>query len=211
MRGFLMQVIRTEIPDVVIIEPKVFGDPRGFFLEAFQSQRYAEFGIKRPFVQDNLSRSTFGVLRGLHIQNPRSQGKLVTVLRGRVLDVAVDVRIGSPTFARHVAVELSEENRRQLWVPRGFAHGFATLSETADFFYKCDEYYSPADESVIRWDDPVLTIRWGLENPTVSSRDAAGRWLGEMISLPRYKGEESADIVDGHDRAGWGSSLRTVG
>lgn len=206
-----MRVIRTDVPDVFIIEPKVFGDPRGFFFESFQSERYAEFGIKRPFVQDNLSRSTFGVLRGLHIQHPRSQGKLVTVLRGCVLDVAVDVRIGSPTFGRHVAVELSEDNRRQLWVPRGFAHGFATLSETADFFYKCDELYSPADESVIRWDDPVLTIKWGLKNPTISARDAAGRWLGEMISLPRYKGEEDADIVDGHDRAGWRSPLRTAG
>src|SRR5882757_911881 len=139
MRGFSMQVIRTEIPDVVIIEPKVFGDPRGFFLESFQSQRYAEFGIRRPFLQDNLSRSTFGVLRGLHIQNPRSQGKLVTVLRGCVLDVAVDVRAGSPTFGRHVAVELDEENRRQVWVPRGLAHGFVVRSQSADFLYKCDE------------------------------------------------------------------------
>jgi dTDP-4-dehydrorhamnose 3,5-epimerase len=206
-----MQIIRTEIPDVVIIEPKVFGDPRGFFLEAFQSQRYAEAGMERPFVQDNLSRSAYGVIRGLHIQNPRAQGKLVTVVRGRVLDVAVDVRIGSPTFARHVSVELNEDNRRQLWVPRGFAHGFATLSETADFFYKCDEYYSPADESVIRWDDPVLTIKWGLKDPTVSARDAAGRFLGEMTSLPRYRGDESADSIDWHDRSSWRSPLRTAG
>src|SRR5205085_3149222 len=145
MRGLSMQIIRTEIPDVVIIEPKVFGDPRGFFLEAFQSQRYAEMGINRPFVQDNLSRSTFGVLRGLHLQNPKAQGKLVTVLRGCVLDVAVDVRIGSPTFGRHVAVELSEDNHRQFWIPRGFAHGFVVLSDCADVFYKCDGVYSPAD------------------------------------------------------------------
>src|SRR3954452_20175599 len=180
-----MQIIRTEIPDVVIIEPKVFGDPRGFFLEAFQSQRYAEVGIKRPFVQDNLSRSTFGVLRGLHIQNPNTQGKLVTVLRGRVLDVAVDVRIGSPTFARHVAVELNEDNRRQLWVPRGFAHGFATLSETADFFYKCDEYYSPKDEISIRWNDPAIGIDWGLADPSLSPKDADAPLLSDVSNLPR--------------------------
>ena len=151
-----MNVISTAIPEVLIIEPKVFGDQRGFFLETFKADRYAENGISRPFVQDNLSRSAYGVLRGLHLQNPKTQGKLVTVLRGRVLDVAVDVRVGSPTFGRHVAVELSEENRRQLWVPRGFAHGFVVLSETADFFYKCDELYSPSDEIVVRWNDPAL-------------------------------------------------------
>jgi dTDP-4-dehydrorhamnose 3,5-epimerase len=181
-----MQVIRTEIPDVIIIEPKVFGDPRGFFLESFQSERYAAAGIKMPFLQDNLSRSASGVLRGLHIQNPKAQGKLVTVLRGRVLDVAVDVRVGSPTFGRHVAVELTEENRRQLWVPRGFAHGFVVRSESADFFYKCDEYYSPDDEVVIRWDDPDLGIEWGVNEPAISTRDAAGRRLAEMTSLPKY-------------------------
>ena len=206
-----MRIIPTEIPDVVIIEPKVFGDPRGLFLESFQSQRYAEAGIKRPFLQDNLSRSAYGVLRGLHIQNPKAQGKLVTVVRGRVLDVAVDVRIGSPTFARHVSVELNEDNRWQLWVPRGFAHGFATLSETADFFYKCDEYYSPADESVIRWDDPVLGIKWGLKDPTISARDEAGRLLGEMTSLPRFGGNESADSTNWDDRASWRGPLRTAG
>ena len=181
-----MKIIKTEIPDVVIIEPRLFGDQRGFFLEAFQSVRYAEAGIKAAFVQDNLSRSVRGVLRGLHIQNPKSQGKLVTVLRGRVLDVAVDVRTGSPTFSRHVAVELTEDNRRQLWVPRGFAHGFLVLSESADFFYKCDEYYSPDDETVIRWDDPALGIEWGIESPTISARDAGGRPLAETASLPRY-------------------------
>ncbi|MBV9970700.1 MAG: dTDP-4-dehydrorhamnose 3,5-epimerase, partial [Xanthobacteraceae bacterium] len=126
-----MNVICTAIPEVLIIEPKIFGDQRGFFLETFKADRYAEKGITRPFVQDNLSRSAYGVLRGLHLQNPNTQGKLVTVLRGRVLDVAVDVRVGSPTFGRHVGVELSEENRRQLWVPRGFAHGFVVVSESA--------------------------------------------------------------------------------
>ena len=182
-----MNIVRTEIADVVIIEPKIFGDPRGFFLETFQSQRYAAAGIKLPFVQDNLSRSAYGVLRGLHIQNPRAQGKLVTVLRGRVLDVAVDVRADSLTFGRHVAVELSEDNRRQLWVPRGFAHGFVVLSDTADFFYKCDEYYRPEEETVIRWDDPDLAIDWGIAQPKISARDAAGRPLAEFAKLPEYE------------------------
>src|ERR1700740_1064307 len=141
-----MNVIKTAIPGVLIIEPKLFGDARGFFLETYQEARYAEHGISAQFVQDNLSRSAQDVLRGLHLQNPNPQGKLVSVLRGAVLDIAVDVRRGSPTFGRHVAVELSDENRRQLWVPRGFAHGFAVLSDSADFAYKCDNIYSPKDE-----------------------------------------------------------------
>lgn len=181
-----MNVIKTEIPEVLIIEPKIFGDQRGFFLETFRAERYAENGIKGPFVQDNLSRSAYGVLRGLHLQNPNAQGKLVTVLRGRVRDVAVDVRVGSPTFGRHVAVDLDEENRRQFWVPRGFAHGFVVLSETADFFYKCDEVYSPTDERVVRWDDPALGIDWGVAAPALSARDAAAPLLAEMSNLPRY-------------------------
>jgi dTDP-4-dehydrorhamnose 3,5-epimerase len=181
-----MHVIATEVTDVLIIEPKLFGDQRGFFLETYQSTRYADHGISRPFVQDNLSRSAYGVLRGLHLQNPMTQGKLVNVMRGRVLDVAVDVRIGSPFFGRHVAVELSEENRRQLWVPRGFAHGFVVLSETADFFYKCDELYSPKDEIVVRWDDPAIGINWGVENPSLSARDAAAPLLSEVENLPVY-------------------------
>jgi dTDP-4-dehydrorhamnose 3,5-epimerase len=181
-----MHVIATEVPEVLIIEPKLFGDQRGFFLETFQSTRYAEHGISRPFVQDNLSRSARGVLRGLHLQNPMTQGKLVSVMRGRVLDVAVDVRRGSPNFGRHVAVELSEENRRQLWVPRGFAHGFAVLSETADFFYKCDEFYSPKDEMVVRWDDPAIGIKWGVDNPQLATRDAAAPLLSNVKNLPVY-------------------------
>jgi dTDP-4-dehydrorhamnose 3,5-epimerase len=181
-----MNMVQTEIPEVVIIEPKMFGDQRGFFLESFQAARYAEFGITRPFVQDNLSRSTRGVLRGMHIQHPRPQGKLVTVLRGRVLDVAIDVRTNSPTFGKHVAVELSEENRRQLWIPRGFAHGFRVLSDVADFFYKCDEYYAPETQKVIRWDDPELGIDWGADQPTLSERDAAGLRLADLADLPEY-------------------------
>jgi dTDP-4-dehydrorhamnose 3,5-epimerase len=184
-----MNVIATAIPGVLIIEPKVFGDARGFFLETFQAQRYAQSGIRHHFVQDNLSRSARGVLRGLHFQNPKQQGKLVTVLRGAVLDVSVDVRCGSPTFGRHVAIELSEDNHRQLWIPRGLAHGFTVLSESADFFYKCDELHSPADELVLRWDDPALAINWGCASPQVSARDRAGRTLAELADrLPRYEG-----------------------
>src|SRR3974390_2396376 len=135
-----------------------------------------------------MSRSSHGVLRGLHLQNPSPQGKLTGVMGGRVLDVAVDVRIGSPTFGRHVAVELSETNRRQMWVPRGFAHGFLVLSETADFFYKCDEFYRPSDEVVLRWNDPAFQIKWGIETPILSQKDAAARTLAEieMQSLPIY-------------------------
>lgn len=183
-----MKVIPTDIPGVLIIEPKVNGDDRGFFLESFQAERYASSGIRGPFVQDNLSRSAFGVVRGLHLQNPKAQGKLVTVLRGRVRDVAVDVRTGSPTFGRHVAVELSESNRRQFWVPRGFAHGFAVLSESADFFYKCDELYSPADEISIRWNDPAIGIDWGIDSPILSERDAVAPLLAEASArLPAYR------------------------
>jgi dTDP-4-dehydrorhamnose 3,5-epimerase len=181
-----MNVISTAIPEVLIIEPKVHGDPRGFFLETFSAERYAACGIAGPFVQDNLSRSAQGVVRGLHLQNPRMQGKLVTVLRGRVLDVAVDVRRGSPTFGQHVAVELSEDNRRQFWVPRGFAHGFAVLSETADFFYKCDDIFSPTDEIAVRWNDPAIAIAWGVGTPSLSARDAAAPLLADVPNLPRY-------------------------
>jgi len=181
-----MQVITTGLPEVLIIEPRLFGDERGFFLETYQLGRYVGHGISRPFVQDNLSRSRFGVVRGLHLQNPCSQGKLVSVVRGRILDVTVDVRVGSPNFGRHVAVELSEENRRQLWVPRGFAHGFAVLSDTADCFYKCDHAYSPKDEIVVRWDDPAIGIAWGLEKPYLTSRDATAPLLADIKNLPVY-------------------------
>ena len=179
-------LVPTGIPGVLIIEPKIFADQRGFFFEAYQTARYAEYGISRPFVQDNISRSGRGILRGLHLQYPTCQGKLVSVLRGQVLDVAVDVRIGSPTFGRHVAVELSEINRRQMWVPRGFAHGFLVLSESADFFYKCDEYYRPADEITLRWDDPAFQIKWGIETPILSEKDAAAPTLADMQGLPIY-------------------------
>ena len=181
-----MRVVKADLPEVLIIEPKLFGDQRGFFLETYQSARYAEIGILGPFVQDNLSRSVYGVLRGLHLQNPGTQGRLVSAMRGRVLDVAVDVRVGSPNFGRHVAVELSEENRRQLWVPRGFAHGFAVLSDTADFFYKCDNSYSPKDEISVRWNDPAIGIQWGIENPNLLAKDADAPLLADVKNLPIY-------------------------
>jgi dTDP-4-dehydrorhamnose 3,5-epimerase len=186
MQTLRMNITVAKIPDVLIIEPELFGDQRGFLLETYQFQRYVDAGIHRPFVQDNMSRSAHGVLRGLHLQNPFTQGKLVSALRGRVLDVAVDVRRGSPDFGRHVAVELSEDNRRQLWVPRGFAHGFVVLSDTADFFYKCDDLYSPKDEVSIRWNDPAIGIDWGIANPSLSAKDAAAPLLADVENLPVY-------------------------
>lgn len=181
-----MKVTATDLTDVIVIGPPIFGDQRGFFMECFHANRYAEYGIVRPFVQDNMSRSRLGVLRGLHLQNPIVQGKLVTVLRGSVLDVAVDVRVGSPSFGRHVAVELNEDNRLQIWVPRGFAHGFAVLSETADIFYKCDNPYEPKNELSIRWDDPAIGIEWRVKAPLLSAKDAGAPLLGEVKNLPVY-------------------------
>lgn len=178
-----MNIVETAFPGVLIVEPKLFGDGRGFFTEIYQVNRYATSGIGANFVQDNLSRSVKGTLRGLHFQNPKSQGKLVTVLLGSVLDVAVDVRVGSPTFGQHVMVELNDENRRQFWIPRGFAHGFFVQSDTADFLYKCDEYYSPADEIVLRWNDPQLGIDWGSDTPLLSARDREGRTLDQLGDL----------------------------
>ena len=181
-----MQVTETEIPGVLIITPRRFGDARGFFSETFRAEAYAAAGMSQPFVQDNWSHSRRGVLRGLHLQNPKAQGKLVGVIRGHVLDVAVDVRVGSPTFGKHVAVELSEENGRQFFLPRGCAHGFVVLSEVADFLYKCDAYYSPADEITVRWNDPALGIDWRIANPTVSERDAAAPLLADISRLPKF-------------------------
>jgi dTDP-4-dehydrorhamnose 3,5-epimerase len=178
-----MNIIETAISGVLIIEPKIFGDARGFFLETFQAKRYADAGLNRPFVQDNLSRSVRGTLRGLHFQYPNAQGKLVTVLRGSVRDVAVDLRAGSSTFGKHVAVDLDDENRRQFWVSRGFAHGFVVQSESADFFYKCDEFYSPSDEKVLRWNDPALGIDWGVEKPILSARDSEGLSLEQISKI----------------------------
>ena len=182
-----MKVIKTDIPEVLIFEPKMFGDARGFFLEHYQAERYAAYGVGGPFVQDNLSRSSHGVLRGLHLQNPHPQGKLVGVMRGRVLDVAVDVRVGSPTFGRHITVEIGDDNFSQVWIPRGFAHGFVVLSETADFYYKCDALYSPADEITIRWNDPALNIDWRTSAPKLAERDAGAPLLKDIDRLPKYE------------------------
>ena len=181
-----MQATKTEIPGVLIITPKRIADARGFFAETFQAERYAAAGMSHPFVQDNWSRSRRGVLRGLHLQNPKAQGKLVSVPNGHVLDVAVDVRLGSPTFGRHVAVELSGENGVQFFVPRGCAHGFVVLSDTADFLYKCDEYYSPADEIVVRWNDPALGIDWRISDPVLGPRDAEAPLLADIARLPSF-------------------------
>lgn len=163
--------------DALMIQPDVYRDERGFFLETWQRDRYAAAGVVGPFVQDNHSRSRRGVLRGVHFQQPRPQGKLVEVLRGEVFDVAVDVRIGSPTFGRWGAARLSGSNHRQLWVPEGFAHGFVTLSERADFYYKCTEFYAPGAEHTLCWNDPDVGIDWPLDEPVVSDKDADGETL----------------------------------
>ncbi|SEU19027.1 dTDP-4-dehydrorhamnose 3,5-epimerase [Stigmatella erecta] len=184
-----MKVTETAIPGVLLIEPKVFGDARGFFLETFHAQRYADAGIPGPFVQDNYSRSVKGTLRGLHFQEPQPQGKLVQVVAGAVFDVAVDIRRGSPTFGKWVGVELSAENRRQLWVPPGFAHGFCVTSESADFQYKCTALYAPQNERSLLWNDPDLGITWPLDGePKLSAKDAAAVRLKDAPLLPTYGG-----------------------
>lgn len=176
-----MKVVQTAIPDLLIIEPKVFGDARGFFFESFNQQRFVELtGCDVNFVQDNHSRSASGVLRGLHYQIKHPQGKLVRVVQGVVLDVAVDIRRSSPTFGRHVTVELSAENKRMFWMPEGFAHGFVVQSETAEFLYKTTDYWHPEHERAIRWDDQELGIDWQLQAPpSLSAKDAQGKSLSE--------------------------------
>lgn len=183
-----MKVTPLEIPEVLLLEPKVFGDDRGFFMEMFHAARYGEAGIHGPFVQDNYSRSAKGTLRGLHFQEPRAQGKLVQVLAGAVYDVAVDVRRGSPTFGRWVAAELSAENRRQLWIPPGFAHGFCVVSDSADFHYKCTALYAPETERGIAWNDPALAIPWPVREPLLSPKDARAPRLQDAPVLPEYAG-----------------------
>ncbi|MCK5844497.1 MAG: dTDP-4-dehydrorhamnose 3,5-epimerase [Victivallales bacterium] len=166
-----MNIVKCEIEGPLIIEPDVFGDERGFFMETYNKSKYAKFGIDVEFVQDNHSRSAKGVLRGLHYQINPGQEKLVRVLFGEVFDVVVDIRRKSPTFGRWFGVRLSAENKRQFYVPRGFAHGFCVLSEFADFAYKCGDYYSPKDERGIAWDDPDIRIDWPVERPILSERD----------------------------------------
>ena len=176
-----MRIIHTAITDLLIIEPRVFGDDRGFFFESFNRRRFAELtGSDVDFVQDNHSRSAQNVLRGLHYQIRHPQAKLVRVVQGAVLDVAVDIRKSSPTFGKHVALELSAENKLMLWIPEGFAHGFSVLTETAEFLYKTTDYWFPEHERCIRWDDPVLAIDWKLQAaPMVSAKDAQGKTLPE--------------------------------
>ena len=185
-----MKVIETNLPEVLILEPRVFGDARGFFLETWQRERYRQAGIDVDFVQDNLSFSGRGVLRGLHFQNPNAQGKLVQVLQGEVFDVAVDIRRGSPTFGQWTSVTLSSDNKRQFYVPSDFAHGFCVISETALFSYKCTDLYNPEAECAIRWDDPAIGIDWPVTNPSLSEKDEKALALHQLPEerLPTIKG-----------------------
>ena len=184
-----MEVIKTEIDGVVIIEPRIFKDDRGYFYESFSQREFEEKVCRTIFVQDNQSKSSYGVLRGLHFQKPPySQSKLVRCIKGKVLDVAVDIRKGSPTFGKHVAVELSEENHRQLFIPRGFAHGFAVLSDEAVFQYKCDNFYNKESEGAIAWNDPELAIDWRIpaESIILSEKDKQNRNIADADFLFDY-------------------------
>jgi dTDP-4-dehydrorhamnose 3,5-epimerase len=183
-----VKVIETALPGVLLIEPRIFRDPRGFFLETWQQARYHEAGLPEHFVQDNLSLSQRGTLRGLHFQNPKAQAKLVSVLQGEVFDVAVDIRRGSPTFGRWASVVLSGDNQRQLYIPPDFAHGFCVTSEQALFFYKCTEFYTPACEAGVLWSDPDLGIEWPVRDPLISDKDARYPRLRALPPerLPRY-------------------------
>jgi dTDP-4-dehydrorhamnose 3,5-epimerase len=174
-------VIPTSLPEVKIVEPKVFGDSRGYFFESFNAREFAEaVGEPVEFVQDNHSLSSKGVLRGLHYQIEHAQGKLVRVVAGEVFDVAVDIRASSPNFGKWVGVQLSAENKRQLWIPAGFAHGFVVLSETAEFLYKTTDYWSPQHERTLLWNDPAIGIQWPIDaEPTLAAKDAAGKRLAE--------------------------------
>jgi len=185
-----MQIKETDLPGVLLVEPKVFGDERGYFLETWSAERYREQGVNVAFVQDNLSKSRRGTLRGLHLQNPNGQGKLVYVVIGEVFDVAVDVRIGSPTFGRWFGTTLSETNKRQMYIPVGYAHGFCVTSEEAIFAYKCTTPYRPETEVTIAYDDPRLGIPWPVTSPTLSKKDIAGLRLADVPQerLPHYRG-----------------------
>lgn len=176
-----MQIINTDIPDVKIIEPKIYGDERGFFLETYEQKRYQQMlGIDLNFVQDNHSRSQKGVLRGLHFQKKNPQGKLVRVVRGEVFDVAVDIRKDSIAYGKWTSVILSEENKKQFWIPPGLAHGFVVLSDIADFEYKCTNYYDPESEGCLLWNDPTVNISWPILNPVLSNKDKLGKALEEL-------------------------------
>lgn len=182
-----MNFLTTEMPGVILIEPRVFRDERGFFLETYQRLKFAGGGIDVAFVQDNHSRSSRGTLRGLHLQQTRPQGKLIRAVAGEIYDVAVDVRRGSPTYKRWIGVTLSSENFRQLYLPPGFAHGFCVVSETAEIEYKCTDYYAPDDELTVLWNDPALGIDWPVTDPLLSAKDRGGRRLDEIEELlPQY-------------------------
>ena len=184
-----MRVVPTDLPGVVVIEPEVHADGRGFFLETYHAERYEQHGIRGPFVQDNHSRSTAGTVRGLHLQLRRPQGKLIRVIEGEVYDVAVDVRRGSPTFGRWVAVTLSAENFKQCYVPPGFAHGFLVVSPSAQVEYKCTDLYDRASEIGIAWNDPAIAIPWPIAEPILSDRDRRNPTMAEVIdSLPQWQG-----------------------
>jgi len=180
-----VKLLPTALPEVIVIKPRVFGDVRGFFLETWNARAFGQAGIDATFVQDNHSRSAKGVLRGIHYQVRQTQGKLVRVVQGAVFDVAVDVRRGSPTFGRWVGEELSEANARMMWVPPGFAHGFLVLSDSADFLYKCTDFYAPEYERTLAWNDPAVGVEWPLGGmmPTVSTKDAAGALLAAIDPL----------------------------
>jgi dTDP-4-dehydrorhamnose 3,5-epimerase len=186
-----MQIIQTKLPGVLIIEPRVFPDGRGYFFETYQRERYIQHGISNEFVQDNLSYSVKNTLRGLHYQLPHSQAKLVQVLSGEALDVAVDIRFGSPTFGQWIGVNLSSENKKQLFIPRGFAHGFCVLSATVLFSYKCDDFYAPDCEKGILWSDPDIGVGWDIATPLLSEKDRRYPFLRDVPreSLPVYKVE----------------------
>jgi len=177
-----MRVLETKLPGVLIIEPEVFGDSRGFFKETFQAQRYREAGIEHDFVQDNHSRSQKGVLRGLHFQIAKPQGKLVSCSQGAVFDVVVDIEPLSSTFGQYVGVKLSGDDHRQIWVPPGYAHGFCVLTDTADFHYKCTDYYDSSDEGGLIWNDPDVAIKWLIDQPLLSERDAKLPSLKELTN-----------------------------
>jgi dTDP-4-dehydrorhamnose 3,5-epimerase len=184
-----MKLTHLELPGVVLVEPTVFPDERGFFLETFHERKYREGGIQASFVQDNQSRSVRGTLRGLHSQRQHPQGKLVRAIEGEIFDVAVDIRRGSPTFARWVGVRLSAENFHQLYVPPGFVHGFCVLSEIAQVEYKCTDFYAPNDEQSVIWNDPDLGIDWPIDDLVISSKDRAAPRLAEILQqLPVYDG-----------------------
>ncbi|VAW65761.1 dTDP-4-dehydrorhamnose 3,5-epimerase [hydrothermal vent metagenome] len=184
-----MKITPAEIPEILIIEPDVYGDSRGFFMETWNQKIYAECGLDVDFVQDNYSRSEQGVLRGLHYQLEKPQGKLVRVSNGVVFDVAVDVRVGSPTFSQYCAIELSADNFKQLYIPPGFAHGFCVLSESADFIYKCTDFYAPEYEHGILWNDPAISIEWPATDFKISEKDANNKLLKDMSGqLPVYIG-----------------------